>query len=208
MTISPFFRNLRTAYQAEIDDLAFDSDGRNVLAQRLKQRRKELSFLISMLELSPEMVAVVLNKAFTYKLPGAMEHVLRHEADDLPEWDSVADTVVIAPWAEELVVQILQQPQGAWFMTLAAALEYLYGRPQRQSGAAHDTHQDDAHDGNEDGSHNDTDASDNSDDTENHSGRRNNPSDDPNDEDDSDDVRSLEDSGADWMAEQGFDRKD
>ncbi len=208
MTISPFFRNLRTAYQAEIDDLAFDSDGRNVLAQRLKQRRKELSFLISMLELSPEMVAVVLHKAFTYKLPGAMEHVLRHEADDLPEWDSVADTVVIAPWAEELVVQILQQPQGAWFMTLAAALEYLYGRPQRQSGAAHDTHQDDAHDGNEDGSHNDTDTSDNSDDTENHSGRRNNPSDDPNDEDDSDDVRSLEDSGADWMAEQGFDRKD
>ncbi len=152
MTISPFFRNLRTAYQAEIDDLAFDSDGRNVLAQRLKQRRKELSFLISMLELSPEMVAVVLHKAFTYKLPGAMEHVLRHEADDLPEWDSVADTVTIAPWAEDLVTQILQQPQGAWFMTLAAALEYLYGRPQRQSGAARDTHHDDTHDSDEEGS--------------------------------------------------------
>ncbi len=208
MTISPFFRNLRTAYQAEIDDLAFDSDGRNVLAQRLKQRRKELSFLISMLELSPEMVAVVLHKAFTYKLPGAMEHVLRHEADDLPEWDSVADTVAIAPWAEELVTQILQQPQGAWFMTLAAALEYLYGRPQRQSGAARDTHQDDTHDGNEDGSDNDADAADNTDDTENHSGRRNNLSDDPHDDNDSDDARSLEDAGADWMAEQGFDRKE
>lgn len=204
MTISPFFRNLRTAYQAEIDDLAFDSDGRNVLAQRLKQRRKELSFLISMLELSPEMVAVVLHKAFTYKLPGAMEHVLRHEADDLPEWDSVADTVAIAPWAEELVTQILQQPQGAWFMTLAAALEYLYGRPQRQSGAARDTHQDDTHDG----SDNDADAADNTDDTENHSGRRNNLSDDPHDDNDSDDARSLEDAGADWMAEQGFDRKE
>ena len=201
MTISPFFRNLRTAYQAEIDDLAFDSDGRNILAQRLKQRRKELSFLISMLELSPEMVAVVLHKAFTFKLPGAMENVLRHDADDLPEWDSVADTVVIAPWAEELVGQILQQPQGAWFMTLAAALEYLYGRPQRQSGAARDTHQDDTHDGNEDGSDGTENARD-------ESGRRSNRSDDPNDEDDSDDARSLEDAGADWMAEQGFDRKE
>ena len=29
-----------------------------------------------------------------------------------------------------------------------------------------------------------------------------------NNEDDSDDARSLEDAGADWMAEQGFDRKD
>ena len=208
MTISPFFRNLRTAYQAEIDDLAFDSDGRNVLAQRLKQRRKELSFLISMLELSPEMVAVVLHKAFTYKLPGAMEHVLRHEADDLPEWDSVADTVTIAPWAEDLVTQILQQPQGAWFMTLAAALEYLYGRPQRQSGAARDTHHDDTHDSDEEGSDNDANAADNTDDNENHSGRRNNLSDDPNDDNDSDDARSLEDAGADWMAEQGFDRKE
>lgn len=205
MTISPFFRNLRTAYQAEIDDLAFDSDGRNVLTQRLKQRRKELGFLLSMLELSPEMVAVVLHKAFTYKLPGAMEHVLAREADDLPEWDSVADTVTIAPWAEELVAQILQQPQGAWFMTLAAALEYLYGRPQRQPSAARDSHQDDTHDGSEEDSDNDADESE---DTENHSGRRSRPSDDPNDEDDSDDARSLEDAGADWMAEQGFDRKD
>ena len=205
MTISPFFRNLRTAYQAEIDDLAFDSDGRNILAQRLKQRRKELGFLVSMLELSPEMVAVVLHKAFTFKLAGAMEHVLAREADDLPEWDSVADTVTIAPWAEELVAQILQQPQGAWFMTLAAALEYLYGRPQRQPGAARDALQDDQHGGDEEGSENDADELE---DTENHSGRSKRTTDDPNDEDDSDDPRSLEDAGADWMAEQGFDRKE
>jgi hypothetical protein len=128
MTISPFFRNLRTAYQAEIDDLAFDSDGRNILAQRLKQRRKELGFLISMLELSPEMVAVVLHKAFTFKLAGAIENVLQRDSDQLPDWDSVADTVTIAPWANELVTVILQQPQGEWFMTVAAALEYMFNR--------------------------------------------------------------------------------
>ena len=201
MTISPFFRNLRTAYQAEIDDLAFDSDGRNILAQRLKQRRKELGFLISMLELSPEMVAVVLHKAFTFKLAGAIENVLQRDSDQLPDWDSVADTVTIAPWANELVTVILQQPQGEWFMTVAAALEYMFNRPQGLPSGARDADRDDE----------ESDSEDQAEGTENardESGRRSNRRDDPNDEDDSDDARSLEDAGADWMAEQGFDRKD
>lgn len=201
MTISPFFRNLRTAYQAEIDDLAFDSDGRNILAQRLKQRRKELSFLISMLELSPEMVAVVLHKAFTFKMAGAIENVLQRDSDQLPEWDSVADTITIAPWANELVTVILQQPQGEWFMTVAAALEYMFNRPQGLPSGARDADRDDE----------ESDSEDQAEGTENardESGRRSNRSDDPNDEDDSDDARSLEDAGADWMAEQGFDRKE
>ena len=45
MKISPFFQHLRSAYQAEIDDLTFDSEGRDVLRQRLAERRKELGFL-------------------------------------------------------------------------------------------------------------------------------------------------------------------
>ena len=39
MSISPFFHELRSAYQAEIDDMTFDSDGRDVLRQRLSERR-------------------------------------------------------------------------------------------------------------------------------------------------------------------------
>jgi hypothetical protein len=57
MRISPFFLALRSAYQSELDDLTFDSEGRNVLRQRLAQRRKEIGFLRQMIELSPEMVA-------------------------------------------------------------------------------------------------------------------------------------------------------
>lgn len=200
MTISPFFRNLRTAYQAEIDDLAFDSDGHNVLTQRLKQRRKELSFLVSMLELSPEMVAVVLHKAFTFKLSGAIEHALQHEADDLPEWDSLADTITMAPWADELVKTILKQPRGAWFMTVAAALEYMYSRPQGLSA------------GNPDADSEDAEIDDSLDHTSDSSSRGSRPLDelsDTNDSDDDEDAeRSREDAGADWMAEQGFDRKE
>ena len=39
MSMSAFFRALRTSYQAEIDDLTFDSEGRNVLRQRLQEKR-------------------------------------------------------------------------------------------------------------------------------------------------------------------------
>ena len=35
MSISPFFHELRSAYQAEINDLTFDSEGRDVLRQQI-----------------------------------------------------------------------------------------------------------------------------------------------------------------------------
>jgi hypothetical protein len=66
MTISPFFRNLRTAYRAEMDDLTFDSDGRDVLRQRLGEKRKEIGFLVQMMELSPEMVAVIFHQGLRF----------------------------------------------------------------------------------------------------------------------------------------------
>jgi hypothetical protein len=61
MHISPFFHNLRSAYRAELDDMRSDSEGLNILNQRLAERRGELDFLVNMIELSPEMVAVVLH---------------------------------------------------------------------------------------------------------------------------------------------------
>ena len=39
MKISPFFHDLRSAYQAEIDDLTQDSEGKDVLRKRLAQKR-------------------------------------------------------------------------------------------------------------------------------------------------------------------------
>jgi hypothetical protein len=53
MSISHYFSDLRSAYQAEIDDLSFDSEGNNVLRQRLAQQRKEIGFLLTMITLSP-----------------------------------------------------------------------------------------------------------------------------------------------------------
>ena len=102
MSISSFFHNLRAAYQAELDDLTSDSEGKDVLRKRLAEKRKELGFLLQMMEISPEMVAVVLHQAFRFKSPAAMDHLVAQDADELPEWDSISDNIEIAAWARDI----------------------------------------------------------------------------------------------------------
>ena len=193
MAISSFFHGLRSGYQAEIDDLTFDSDGANVLRQRLTQRRKELKFLLKMIELSPEMVAVVLHQGMKFKSPAAMHNLLSHESDELPEWDNLASTIELTPWAQELVRTIAQEPMGPWFLTVAAGLEFLYTLPEKHRAGGR-SRADDHDDGD------DEDAED----SQNHEKDNDNPRNSDDDLGDTDD----EEAGADWMEEQGFDRKD
>jgi hypothetical protein len=193
MDITPFFRQLRSAYQAELDDLTFDSEGRDVLKKRLAAKRREISFLVQMMELSPEMVAVVLHQAFRFKHSGVLGQVLGHEGDDLPDWDEIAPAVEVQPWAQELVATFLQQPKGAWFLTLSAALEYMHSHPQLRGGSDAD-HEADTEDA--DGEH------------QGHGHAHNQDDRHPDDDDGRDDAPSLDEAGADWLADQGFDRKD
>lgn len=186
MSLSPFFQQLRLAYEAELDDLTSDSEGRGVLRQRLAAKRKELGFLVKMIEISPEMVAVVFHQAFRFVQPGVLNHLVSQDADDLPGWDAVSDAVELAPWAQDLVDTILVEPAGPWFMTLAVALEYLHSRP----GIAPRTTDDE-------------DDSDREDDDE-----REDHGDDRYDDDGEADPHDRDAAGADWLADQGFDRKD
>ncbi len=142
MSISPFFQELRTAYQAELDDLNSDSEGHNILEKRLSEKRQELGFLLQMMDLNPEMVAVVLHQAFEFQEPELMDHFITLEADDLLSWDALSDGISIAPWAQPIVNQILAEPVGAWFMSVAAALEYMHGTPMRRSTAVADADED------------------------------------------------------------------
>ena len=183
MNITPFFLELRSAYQSEIDDLTFDSEGRDVLRQRLADKRREVAFLVLMMEASPEMVAVIFHQAFDFRAPAVMDNLLSLEADEFPEWQSLADVVLVAPWARELVQTVLKEPGGEWFLTVAAALEYMAGKP----GLA-PVGQDDSEEGDED---------DDGDDER-----------DENDERDESDAKARKEAGDDWMVEQGFDRKD
>jgi len=191
MSPSSFFLELRSAYQAELDDLSSDSEGKDVLRKRLAEKRKELGFLLQMMELSPEMVAVVLHQAFRFSSPKVMEHLLAQDADELPGWDSISDSLEIAPWARDMVQTILKQPVGPWFMTIAAALEYMHSRPLGAAERALLASMEDA--------------------DEDQDAVRNERHDDNHTEDHDEDEaaeRAREEAGNDWMVEQGFDRKD
>ncbi|APW45420.1 hypothetical protein [Rhodoferax antarcticus] len=129
MRMSAFFRALRTSYQAEIDDLASDSEGKDVLHQRLLEKRGQIGFLGQMMETAPEMVAVAFHGGFHFELPAVMEQLLTLESDEFPDWDSLGDAIQLTPWAKDMAAVLLKQPQGDWFMTVAATLEYVYQRP-------------------------------------------------------------------------------
>ena len=143
MSTSNFFTDLRSAYQAELDDLRQDSEGKDVLKKRLTDKRGEIDFLVKMMELSPEMVAVVFHQAFTFKLPAVMDDLLSFEADELPDWTGLANDIQIAPWAQELADKVLSEPGGEWFLTVAATLEYMAGKPAAHAAQADDEESDD-----------------------------------------------------------------
>ncbi len=192
MHLSPFFHNLRSAYQAELDDMRHDSEGQFVLERRLAQRRGEIGFLVSMLETSPEMVAVVFHKAFRFTSALAMDQLLAREPADLPDWDELVQTTVVAPWAQAMISTLRKHPGGDTFLAVAAALEYMAGMP----GASQSGHADDDDAGEEDAENEGRDA--------HEDGLPYLSADDAADSD----GPTREEAGVDWLAEQGFDRKD
>ncbi|HEX5356351.1 MAG TPA: hypothetical protein VFW93_09035 [Aquabacterium sp.] len=192
MILSPAFHDLRAAYQSEMDDLTSDTEGRDVLRKRLADKRKSLDFLLQMTETAPEMVAVVFHQGFRFTEPAVMDQVVSLEIDDVPDWDELRGAVQVLPSAQSLAETFLQQADGQRFMTIAAALVYLYEKPDgRVQAAADDADEEDA-DKDDDREH------DNHDDE----------SREYVDNDDDDDARARDEAGADWLAEQGFDRKD
>jgi hypothetical protein len=182
MSISPFFQELRSAYQAELDDLNSDSEGHYILDKRLAEKRQELDFLLQMMDLNPEMVAVVLHQAFEFTEPELMDHFITLDVDDLLSWDTLAEGVRIATWAQPIVDQILAEPVGAWFMSVAAALEYMHGTPMRGSAAPNDADADEDVENVERGDH--------------------------SEQDEEREAREREEAGNAWMVEQGFDSKE
>ncbi|MEB0114120.1 hypothetical protein RCH10_003220 [Variovorax sp. GrIS 2.14] len=191
MHVSPFFRNLHSSYLAELDDMRHDSDGQFVLDRRLAERRSEMAFLVNMLEVAPEMVAVLLHKAFHFTSTPAMDQLLTCESGDLTAWESLRESIDIAPWAKATVQLLREQAAGDNFLSVAAALEYMAGSTRHAPVLT----------GDQDDSEEDADNPDAEHDTDDRH---------PLSADDLDDAdgQTREDARADWMAEHGFDRKD
>jgi len=127
MNKSMFFESLASSYDAEIDDLNSDSEGKTVLTARLQEKRRELRSILPMIEFAPEMVLPVFYKAFRFTAPAVMAAVVGCEPDDddFPTWDSLAGTLEIADWAKPLIEAVLGESGGETFMVAAAAVEFL-----------------------------------------------------------------------------------
>ena len=176
MQISPFFQQLRSAYQAEISDMASDSEGQDVL---------------QMMQLSPEMVAIVFHQGFEFKQPTVLDGLLSLESDQLPAWVSLKDAVHLPKWSQELSKIVLKEPAGDWFLTVAAALEYMHTKPDGRMQAADDEEENQEQEDADDSMREPEDGASGS-----------------FDSDGAQDAKISQEAGADWLAEQGFDRKD
>lgn len=191
MKLSPYFYDLRSAYQAELDDLVSDSEGNDVLRKRLAEKRNEMAFLVQMMELAPEMVAVVFHRGFRFAKPAAMEHLLGLPVNELPDWHSLTHAVALEPWAMSLAQTVLREPQGARFLTVAAGLEYLQQHARLAPAAAWH--------GDGDAEGDDEDAAEYDDDFDALSA---------DDAIEPHNSRTREEASSNWLADVGFDRKD
>lgn len=173
MTLSYYFEDLKKAYQAELEDLHDDSEGNNVLAARLKDKRSQFPLLMPMIDSAPEMVAVAFHGGVTFSNLQAMYMLSTTEPDEFPAWDDLAHGIHFEASTRKLAETALLERGGERFLITAVCLEYLHGKAVPNYGDARDDETLDA-----------TDA----------------------DRDDDED-QDLEEAGADWLADQGFDRR-
>jgi hypothetical protein len=176
---SYYFAELSSSYDAEIQDLLNDSEGKSALKHRLKEKRQELASILPMMEFAPEMVVPVFYDAFSFANPKAMAAVVDCDPDDgdFPGWDHVSPLVTVAPWAAPYLAAVLAERAGEEFMVTAACLEFIRKFDSSAPQAA-------------------------SDDDEDADRER---SDDDDGRDDDGEDRDLAEAGDDWLGEQGFD---
>lgn len=185
LKLSRYFAALKSSYEAELDDLRTDSEGRNILKARLAKKREQVPQLLEMLDFAPEMVAVAFHGAFLFKDTPAIESLITREVSKFPAWSTLQKSIVIEPWAQPLVDTVLAAPTGETFLITTVGLEYLNKchQPAAQVPAP----------ANKEKLEEDSDASLSSDEY-------------LSDEDETE--YDLDQAGADWLAEHGFDRKE
>jgi hypothetical protein len=130
MKLSDYFFELDESYRADLDDLRFDSDGRDVLQARLKDKRSQLSALLPLIGFDPVLVAPVFHGAFEFPAVGhqCVGDLLGQSPGEFPPWQDVAAAVTVAAWAQPLVKAVLANAYGEDFLATVVALEFALSR--------------------------------------------------------------------------------
>ncbi len=124
-----YFEDIFERYASEIDDLRSDSEGKDVLNKRVRDKHKEFSFLLSMIDTAPEMVAPAFHGAFGFSA-GKLLHTASNSEpgdDGFPSWAELEASLDIAPWARPLINICLDKDGGESFLVTTAVLEWLLG---------------------------------------------------------------------------------
>lgn len=190
MSLSPYFHDLRSAYEAEIDDLTSDSEGKDVLQRRLKDKRSQFSAIVGLIDTDMLLLAPAFFGAFQFPAHRSerLADLLSRGPGDFPGWSEIAGFVEVAGWARPMIDLAMQEPLGEDFMATVVGLEYARLRHKGGGGAAR------AEGGDEDES-----FGEDRDEDRDH--------DDGADEDLDRDDRDDESRGEDFLEDQGFDRK-
>lgn len=154
MSLSRYFHALRDGYFAELDDLSQDSEGRDVLAARLRDKRDAFATLVDLLDVDPLMAAPALHGAFalTGARTPALEDLLDRDPERFLPWSEVSAPVQVAAWAVPLIERALGHEQGETFLCTVLGLEYLHARERfgATAGAGPDAPLNGAREGDED----------------------------------------------------------
>jgi hypothetical protein len=126
MRISRYFTDLMATYVADINDFKTDSDGMDVLAERLIEKRSQIQDLMPMMKSNPEMMAIIFHKSVAIKKTAAIMSYLDKEPAMFPAWDEISPSVQFQPWATSIIDKLKSEAGGENFLLTTVMLEHLY----------------------------------------------------------------------------------
>lgn len=146
MRISRYFTDLMATYVADINDLKTDSGGEDVLNDRLKDKRSQISDLMPMIMTNPEMMAVIFHRSIVIKQPKIIMAYIDKEPALFPAWDDIAASVEFQPWASGIVDQLKDEAGGEQFLLTTVMLEHLYALYEASEDAIEEMEDDESDD--------------------------------------------------------------
>ena len=146
MRISRYFTDLMATYVADINDLKTDSGGEDVLNDRLKDKRSQISDLMPMIMTNPEMMAVIFHRSIVIKQPKIIMAYIDKEPALFPAWDDIAASVEFQPWASGIADQLKDEAGGEQFLLTTVLLEHLYALYEASEDAIEEMEEDESDD--------------------------------------------------------------
>ena len=128
MNISPYFTELIKYYRSELQDLTSDCDDRNILKNRLADKRNEFQELVPMIHQYPELVAVIFHGQVTIHNDEVINNITNLAPSDFPDWSSVANIIEFSEETQPIVNELLNIDKGSEFLIKVACLEYLFNK--------------------------------------------------------------------------------